>query len=863
MTMASAQSWPTHAGDPQHTNVSSVRAQAMRQILWSTPVDLAPQYSGSSLLMHYASPLATAKNTIIVTVKTGPRDGFKIEGRRAGNGNLVWTLFTDYSLPPHNWTPIASPTIAPDNSLYTPGAGGTVLRRADADAETSAVTRIAFFGNTLYENNKATFDENVKICTPLTHDSQGNIYFGFRVFGSNPANLVGGVAKITPSGQGSWVPVSVLAADDTIDRPAMSCAPALSNDESILYIGVRGAQTNNGYLVAAKTENLERLNSVKLMVPEESTTAYVLEDSTSMPTVGPDGDVYYGAWYFNNYRGFMLHFDASLNIVKTPSAFGWDNTPSIVPASMVPNYTGPSTYLLFQKYNNYLEASGGGMNEMAVLDPNQSELDPVSNKFLMKPVIKMLAPTPDPRGGFIEWCVNTGAVDPGTNSAIVNSEDGKCYRWDFTTNTLTEDVRLTAGLGEAYTSTIIGPDGLTYAMSNATLFAMWDNVRPSAIEGPDSLATGEEGTMTLKLTSRATGDGAHVSLRSSNPNVLKVPGSVFVRRGLRTIDFKARASNVLTDTVVRVTAVRYGHVTEKIITVRSARIAGLTAESTVLYAPGAAVAGDSTTGTVTVAGSIPAGSIVNLSTSNAQLTLGQTSVAVSNEQPSANFTIGSMSPVSTEFVANVIASIGTSQQLLAITVRPRTSLATLSVARASGFESQSIGGALGLNTTAPVGGVDVIFAPIDGTTVFKLPTSVKVPEGAQSAKFTVGLLACGPVAVTRSFQASFGGVTLTQSLTVKPVIVIGFSISPKTVIGGVTTKGTVVMSAKAGSAFPLTVGVVVNGTHVFIPANVVVPTGSDTAVFNIATDEVTSQTVRRVTVSRNDTSATASFTLTP
>ena len=71
-----------------------------------------------------------------------------------------------------------------------------------------------------------------------------------------------------------------------------------------------------------------------------------------------------------------------------------------------------------------------------------------------------------------EWCINTAAVDPYTKSAIINSEDGTVYRWDFTTNTLLQALNLTAGRGEAYTPTIIGPDGTVYAINDAILFAV-------------------------------------------------------------------------------------------------------------------------------------------------------------------------------------------------------------------------------------------------------------------------------------------------------------------------------------------------------------------------------------------------------
>ena len=42
--------------------------------------------------------------------------------------------------------------------------------------------------------------------------------------------------------------------------------------------------------------------------------------------------------------------------------------------------------------------------------------------------------------GVTEWCVNATAVDPFTNSVLLNSEDGTFYRWNLVTNPLTEAV---------------------------------------------------------------------------------------------------------------------------------------------------------------------------------------------------------------------------------------------------------------------------------------------------------------------------------------------------------------------------------------------------------------------------------------
>ena len=166
-------------------------------------------------------------------------------------------------------------------------------------------------------------------------------------------------------------------------------------------------------------------------------------------------------------RGWMLHFDATLATVKTPGAFGWDNTPSIVPATMVPSYTGLSTYLLMTKYNSYTD----GQHRIAILDPNQTQMDTSSAVFVMKEIFTKLGVTPDPfnPSRVAEWCINTAAVDPLTRSVLVNSEDGYLYRWDLVTNQFSERIQLNSGVGQAYTATVIGPDGAVYAVNNAVM----------------------------------------------------------------------------------------------------------------------------------------------------------------------------------------------------------------------------------------------------------------------------------------------------------------------------------------------------------------------------------------------------------
>ena len=207
------------------------------------------------------------------------------------------------------------------------------------------------------------------------------------------------------------------------------------------------------------------------------------DDSTASPTVGPDGDVYYGVlegnFPSNNDRGWMLHFSGDLGTTKTPGAFGWDDTASIVPASAVPSYHGTSSYLILTKYNNYIGINtGNGHNKVAVLDPNATETDPITGATVMLEVITVLGPTPDPRGGVKEWCINSAAVDAINKCALVNSEDGHLYRWDFTSNSLSAAFPMAQATGEAYTPTLVGPDGAVYAINNAVLYCCQANSGP-------------------------------------------------------------------------------------------------------------------------------------------------------------------------------------------------------------------------------------------------------------------------------------------------------------------------------------------------------------------------------------------------
>jgi hypothetical protein len=484
-TPTTGPAWFSYGRDAQHTAQSPIASQNLGRIAWSSAVDLAPQYTQSgALLTHYGSPVVTTRNTVVIPVKTGANGGYRVEGRTGTTGALVWSANTDYVTPPHNWLPPYNVLLTQQGRLYAPGAGGKLLVRSDVDAAGGSFATHVFYGAATYNANPAAFDANVFINTPLTADAQGNVFFGFQVTGANPANLVGGIARVAPDGTGIWVGAAAAASDNAIAKPAMNCAPALSSDGQTVYIAVNIAAvqgvTQRGYLLALNSTTLATRARAALIDPNTNGPARINDNGTSSPVVGPDGRVFYGVleatYGTHNARGWLLQFDALLNSAGVPGSFGWDVSPSVIPASMVPSYTGPSTYLLAQKYNNYVGAgTGDGLNRMAVVDPRASQADPVlPSVAVMREVLTILGPTLDGNtaNSRREWCINTMAADPQRNSVLANNEDGILYRWDLTTNTLSQSIRLTSGLGQAYTPTLVGADGAVYAISDATLFSI-------------------------------------------------------------------------------------------------------------------------------------------------------------------------------------------------------------------------------------------------------------------------------------------------------------------------------------------------------------------------------------------------------
>ncbi len=202
----------------------------------------------------------------------------------------------------------------------------------------------------------------------------------------------------------------------------------------------------------------------------------VLDDSSSTPTIAPDGSVFYGAYSRYNYaQGHLMHF-ASDGTYLGAYNFGWDSTVGI--------FQHNKTYSVVIKDNHY-SGLGSYCNDPTICPTDRTSTNPASPEEFF---ITQLSPKLTVEWKFkntntqscsrnadgtiscvndhpnsFEWCVNADVFD-ANGLVYANSEDGNLYVINQG-GTLNQRLFQQLALGAAYTPTSLGGDGKIYSQN--------------------------------------------------------------------------------------------------------------------------------------------------------------------------------------------------------------------------------------------------------------------------------------------------------------------------------------------------------------------------------------------------------------
>jgi thermitase len=282
---------------------------------------------------------------------------------------------------------------------------------------------------------------------------------------------------------------------------------------------------------------------------------------------------------------------------------------------------------------------------------------------------------------------------------------------------------------------------------------------------PTSVVGGNSSTGTVTLSGPAPSGGFVVSLSSSNTNVATVPSTVTVPAGATSANFTVSTQAVSSATSVTITASAGGVSRSATLTVNPPS-SGVTLQSLTI-SPTSVVGGNSATGTVTLSGPAPSGGfVVSLSSSNTNVATVPSTVTVPAGATSANFTISTRA-VSSATSVTITASAGGVSRSATLTVNPSPSvtLQSLTISPTNIVGGNTATGTVTLSGPAPAGGVVVQLR--SSSSRASVPSTVTVPAGATSARFTIQTRSTfWPFVETVTITASYNGVSRSAQLTV-------------------------------------------------------------------------------------------------
>ncbi|HEY2011956.1 MAG TPA: hypothetical protein VGH38_00585 [Bryobacteraceae bacterium] len=457
--------------------------------------------------------------------------------------------------------------------------------------------------------------------------------------------------------------------------------------------------------------------------------------------------------------------------------------------------------------------------------------------------------------------VTLSSSNPGVvaSTAVTVAAGATSGQLTISTNTVTAvtAVTLTASAGGGTGSAVLTVNPLTQSQSLPSLLGI--SVSPTAV------VSGTNVNVTVSLASAAPASGSQVSLVSANPAFPNA--SVTVAAGTTQQTFSLPTIAVSTQSVATIIA-SYGTVQKSAdLTLQpsSTATAGNPASQPKLYgitvSPTSVVGGANVNVTVVLQSGAPAaGALVALTSSNPAFPAAQVTVGSGLSQQTFSLPTA---VVSTQSVATIIASLGSSQKSADLTVKPAVAPKIMSLtapAAVTGGSTVTVSAAL--SDVAPDGGLTVILASSNSSIV--AATTLTVPANTAKCQWTLptsAVTGSTPVTLTASANGGSGTAVLTVNPSAAPPALFGIIVSPTAVAGGSNVNVTVILTAAAPASGAVVTLSALNPA--FPGANVTVAGGATQQTFSLPTSVVSATTVATVVASYGTSQKSADLTMTP
>jgi hypothetical protein len=368
---------------------------------------------------------------------------------------------------------------------------------------------------------------------------------------------------------------------------------------------------------------------------------------------------------------------------------------------------------------------------------------------------------------------------------------------------------------------------------------------------PATVLGGTASSGKVKLASGAPTGGVVVTLQVGGAGAT-VPATVTVTAGATEATFNVTTQAVTAQKDVTITASASGVSATGMLTIRPI------VPSTLDATPSSGTGGFTSTAKLTITDPAPTGGLVIPITSNNTAVKVPTAVSVAAGKTTVSFSI-TTTAVTSDQTATVTATLNGASVTTSVTAK-LAAPADITFAPSSVGGGATATGTLLLTSPAPAGGLVVSLT--SGNAAVKVPASVTVAAGANSATFVATTSPVGQE-TSVAIMATAAGVSEFGVLLVTPAKPSSIAFLPASILGGKPSTATLSLSGVAPVG-GLTVQLrSLTPSVVSVPASVVVPAGKNVVTFVAGTTSVLQSAVVTVEATANGYTASGNLTVRP